>query len=119
MKIAITSQGTTHDSPIDTRFGRASYFVVYDDETNSWECINNEQNMQAAQGAGIQAATIIANAACKVLITGHCGPKAYRTLRAAGIDIYSSKAATVDQALEAFRQGALLKLEDADVEGHW
>jgi predicted Fe-Mo cluster-binding NifX family protein len=119
MKIAVTSQGTTHDSPIDTRFGRAQYFLVHDDQTGTWESISNEQNMQAAQGAGIQAATTVANAGCTVLITGHCGPKAYRTLRSAGIDIYTSKAVTVDQALAAFLQGTLHKLDQADVEGHW
>ncbi len=119
MKIVITAQGATPDSPLDTRFGRASNFLIYDDATGTWESVSNEQNMQALQGAGVQAATTVANTGGKVLISGHCGPKAFRTLRAAEIDVYSSSAATAEQALKAFQRGELVKLNDADVEAHW
>jgi predicted Fe-Mo cluster-binding NifX family protein len=60
-------------------------------------------------------------AACdaQVLVTGHCGPKAFRGLAAAGIAIYTSDAPTVAAALELYREGKLKKSEQADVEGHW
>ena len=33
MKIAITSTGDSQDSKLDERFGRCSFFVVYDTES--------------------------------------------------------------------------------------
>ncbi len=119
MVIAISSDGTIPQSRLDPRFGRTKYFLIFNDQEKSWTPIDNKQNFQAAQGAGIQAATIIANNNCKVVITGHCGPKAFRTLIAAGIDVYLSKGGTVSDALEAFQKDELKKIDSADVEGHW
>lgn len=119
MIIAITSDGDTTDSQVDPRFGRAKFFLVYNDENGKWESVDNEQNFQAAQGAGIQAATTVANKKCNVLITGHCGPNAFRTLSAAGIDIYLCETGTVKEILEKFNNGELKKINNADVEGHW
>jgi len=119
MIIAITSEGDTTDSRVDPRFGRAKFFLVYNDEYGKWECVDNMQNFQAAQGAGIQAATTIANKKCNVLITGHCGPKAFRALSAAGVAIYLCDSGTVKEAFEKFQKGELKKTENADVQGHW
>jgi predicted Fe-Mo cluster-binding NifX family protein len=55
----------------------------------------------------------------KGLVTGHCGPKAFRDLAAAGIRIYSSDAPTVAAAIEQYRFGKLAEAKAADVEGHW
>lgn len=119
MIIAITSEGATTDSSVDPRFGRAKFFLVYNDENGKWESVDNKQNFQAAQGAGIQAATTIANKNCNVLITGHCGPKAFRTLSAAGVEICLCDSGTVQEALEKYKRGELTKTSNADVEGHW
>ncbi|MBE0603084.1 MAG: dinitrogenase iron-molybdenum cofactor biosynthesis protein, partial [Deltaproteobacteria bacterium] len=53
------------------------------------------------------------------LVTGHCGPKAYKVLSAARIRIFASSAATVGEALELFRAEKLVEALSADVEGHW
>ncbi len=119
MRIAVTSQGTTPDSAVDPRFGRCKYFVVYNSDTDTYESISNEQNLQAPQGAGIQSGSTVADAGCDVLLTGHCGPKAYTTLEAADIAVYSGAAGTVREAVEAYRNGQLQQLKKADVEGHW
>ena len=52
MKICVTSQGPDLSSAVDPRFGRARYFIIYDEETESFEAIDNEQNVSAACGAG-------------------------------------------------------------------
>lgn len=119
MRIAVTSQGTTLDSAVDPRFGRCRYFVLYNSDTDVCETVGNEQNLQAAQGAGIQSAGTVANAGCDILLTGHCGPKAFTALQAAGIPVYSGAAGTVREAIEAYRNGQLQQLQSADVEGHW
>ncbi|OGL47155.1 MAG: dinitrogenase iron-molybdenum cofactor biosynthesis protein [Candidatus Schekmanbacteria bacterium RBG_13_48_7] len=119
MKIAITSQDKTLDSLIDPRFGRCKYFVLYDTETKDFEIIDNRQILNAAQGAGIQAAeTVVRNGASWVL-TGSCGPKAFRTLTAAGIKVVIDIAGTVKEAIEKFQKSELKPSESANVEGHW
>ncbi|HQO93156.1 MAG TPA: NifB/NifX family molybdenum-iron cluster-binding protein, partial [bacterium] len=56
MKIAVTTSGHDLNSPFESRFGRAPGFIVYDTETKEFEAIDNSMNLNAAQGAGIQAA---------------------------------------------------------------
>ena len=57
MKICITSQGPDLSSQVDPRFGRAKYFIIYDDETETHEAVNNQENVGAAGGAGVQSGT--------------------------------------------------------------
>lgn len=119
MKICITSQGPDLDSPLDPRFGRAAIFVLFDTETNEVQPLDNKQNLRAAQGAGIQAAQTVAKAGAKIVVTGHCGPKAFRVLSAAGIKIFNTRAKTVGEALAQYQSGKLTEAGSADVDGHW
>ena len=119
MKVAVTSLGETIDSPVDQRFGRARYFILYDTETEEWSAHDNKQNLEAAQGAGIQAGRKVADLGAEAVITGHCGPKAFMTLNAGNIEVYPNATGTVREAIEAFQSGKLKKAEDADVEGHF
>jgi len=119
MKIAITTSGNDLNAPLDTRFGRAPKFLIYDLEAKTFEVVDNDQNLNAAQGAGIQSAQNIARLGAKALITGHCGPKAFRVLQAAKIKIYNTTASTVSEAIDQYRNGKLTEAASADVEGHW
>jgi len=119
MKIAITASGQTLDAPVDARFGRASYFVVVDTDTGNHEAHDNAQNLNAAQGAGIQAAQNVARLGVQAVVTGNCGPKAFRTLSAAGISVAVGASGTVRDAVDAYTSGALTPADAANVEGHW
>ncbi len=119
MKVAVTSQGPDLSSAVDPRFGRAKYFVIVDAESGGFEAVDNAQNLNAPQGAGIQAAQNVSAKGAGVLITGHCGPNAFRTLSAAGIKVLTGAEGTVSEALEKFKAGELKESEGADVEGHW
>ena len=119
MKIVFTTSGVSLDSPMDSRFGRAPRFLVYDLESETFEAVDNQQNMNAAQGAGIQSAQAVARLGAGALVTGHCGPKAFRVLLAAGVKVYTTDALTVSAALEHYRSGKLTEAKAADVEGHW
>ena len=119
MKIAVTSRGDELTSEVDARFGRAAKFVVVDTETNEVTVVDNTQNVNAAQGAGIQAAQNVAETKAEVVLTGHCGPNAFRALNAAGIKIITGATGTVGEVIEAFKAGKLKPADDADVEGHW
>jgi len=119
MKIAVTTTGETLEAPVDARFGRAARFIVVDTETNAFEVVDNAQNLNAMQGAGIQAAQTVAQLGAECVLTGHCGPKAFRALTAAGVATYAGAQGSVAEALERFERGELTRAEGADVEGHW
>jgi len=119
MKIAVSTQNGSMDAQIDPRFGRAKCFIVIDTETGEFSSHDNAMNLNAAQGAGIQAAKNVADLGVCAVVTGNVGPKAYATLSAAGIEMYTGASGTVRDALEAFRAGKLARSEKANVDGHW
>ncbi len=119
MTIAITAETGTLDAVVDNRFGRAKGFIIYNEETTDYTFIDNEQNLQAAQGAGIQSAKHISDAGVQVLITGHVGPKAFAALNQVGIKIYTGAQGTVKDAINQFLAGNLEQADAADVEAHW
>lgn len=119
MKIAISTSGDDLNAPLDPRFGRAVRFLVYDTETDTFDLAGNEQNLNAAQGAGIQSAQNAASTGANAVISGHFGPKAFRVLNASNIAAYPSSAGTVQEALDLYAAGKLTAAQEADVEGHW
>jgi len=119
VKIAISSSGSTLEAPVDPRFGRAAKFLLVDTESGAVEVHDNVQNLNAAQGAGIQSAETVARLGAGAVITGHCGPKAFRVLGAAGIKVVVGAKGTAAEAVEAFKRGELRPADSADVEGHW
>lgn len=119
MKIAVSAQGMTLDSPVDPHFGRAKYFVVLDAETGEAAGYDNTVNLNAVQGAGIQSAKTVADLGARTVITGHVGPKAFVALVSAGVGVYSCAGGTVREAFDAFRAGTLAPVVKATGEGHW
>lgn len=119
MKLVITSIGETLDAPLDSRFGRAAKFLVWEHDSGQIKAIDNAQNLNSAQGAGIQSAMNVVRIGVDAVITGHCGPKAFRVLHEAGIPVHLSCATTVQEALDEFLAGRLPAATDADVAGHW
>jgi predicted Fe-Mo cluster-binding NifX family protein len=119
MKVAVTAQGTDMTSQVDARFGRSRFFVAVDTETGEFEATDNAQNMNAVQGAGIQAARNVIGLDVAAVVTGHVGPKAFSTLQAAGVDVYLGAAGSVGNAVQQFMAGELERAGQADVEGHW
>ena len=118
MKLAISAAGPNLSSPVDLRFGRARYLVIVDTDDRAVLPIDNQAGMNAAQGAGIQAAQIVIDNQGTAVITGHCGPKAFRALKAAGIDVYLASGGTVAEAVDRFDAGDLGRAPAADVDGH-
>ena len=70
--------------------------------------IDNGQSQVMAQGAGIQAAQLVAKAGVSCLLTGFVGPKAFQALSAVGINIGQDlEGLTVRQAVERFKSGSV------------
>jgi len=120
MKVAITASGEDLNSPVDRVFGRARYFVITDPEETNVEVLENSQNVNAAQGAGIQAARQMADKSVNVILTGNVGPNAFKALEAASIKAYQfeSDVLTVRDALTAWKEGRLQEVKAPTAKGH-
>jgi len=119
MKIAVSSTGKDLEATLDTRFGRDAYFVIVDPDTLVFDAVENKQNLNLAQGAGIQAAKTVLQHKADALITGNCGPKAFKVLEAAGIKVYAGVAGRVRDIVDQFKKGVLSESSEPNVEGHW
>jgi len=119
MKIAVTSTGTDLDAQVDPRFGRAAYILVVDSETFDFEVFDNKENVNALKGAGIQAAKMVSDKKAEVLLTGFCGPNAFKTLKAAKIGVANNAEGAVKSAVLAYLDGELPLSDKANVEGQW
>ena len=119
MKIVITSAGNDLSAAVDSRFGRAINFILYDTDAGTFTVHDNRQNLNAMQGAGIQAAQNVADLGADAVISGHVGPKAFAVLQKAGIEMYTGATGTIQDAIDAFANGTLKKTDSATVDGHW
>ncbi len=119
MKIAVTAKEPSLSSEVDPRFGRAPYILVVDSESMLYDVIDNRENADSLKGAGIQAASSVSEKGAQVLITGHCGPNAFRALKAAGIKVVSGAEGKVEKAVSDYLEGDLKETEQPDTEGRW
>lgn len=120
MKYAVSVKEQGENPEVDMRFGRAQTFALFDSQKGSCVWYENGQNYSAVQGAGIQTAQNVVNMGAEAVISGHCGPKAYRVLVAAGIKVFAVEGkVTLKEAIELVESGKVKALEGADVDGHW
>ncbi|MCP4160397.1 MAG: dinitrogenase iron-molybdenum cofactor biosynthesis protein [Deltaproteobacteria bacterium] len=119
MKIAVTSQGTTLESEMDPRFGRAAYIMIVDSETMAFEVFDNSENANALKGAGIKTSVLISENGAKVLLTGYCGPNAFKTLHTGGLKVVNDVNGSVKEAVLAFNDGIFTYSEGPNKDGHW
>jgi len=116
--MAITSEGPSLEDRVDPRFGRAAGFLVVNLETMDNRYLSNGQSQVMAQGAGIQAAELMARNGVDWVLTGYVGPKAFKALAAAGIKVGQNlEGLTVRQALERFKSGLVEPASGANREG--
>jgi predicted Fe-Mo cluster-binding NifX family protein len=119
VKVVVTSQGSDLSSQVDPRFGRAKVFIVVDTDSDEFWARDNTHNINAVQGAGIQAGRTVVDLGVSAVITGHVGPKAFSTLQAGNVKVYPGASGTVKEAVEKFKAGQLQGADKANVEGHW
>jgi predicted Fe-Mo cluster-binding NifX family protein len=118
MKIAVTSNGPTLDAMVETRFGRCPYFLCIDLDTEALEAIPNP-NIALSGGAGPQSAQLMAEKGVSAVLTGNCGPNAFQTFGAAGIQVITGVSGPVREAVEKFKAGRLKQASTPSVQGHY
>ena len=118
MKIGISSLGKNLDAKVDSRFGQSKHFIVLDLDTMEFKTVDNTTVM-ASGGAGVSTAQLMVNEGVEIVITGNCGPKAYRTLSAGGIKVVIGASGTVKHALDEFQSGSLGVSSGPNVSTHF
>jgi predicted Fe-Mo cluster-binding NifX family protein len=119
MIIAVTATGKDKADQLDQRFGRTKYLQFFNTEDESYEIVDNNINLNAQQGAGVQTAQLVVDKGAEVVITGNLGPKAHQVLNVAKIKAYQAGGETVEQVIKKWQAGQLQELKQANVPGHW
>jgi predicted Fe-Mo cluster-binding NifX family protein len=118
MKIAISSSGPTLDDQVEARFGRCPYFLIVDPATMDCESMPNP-NIALGGGAGPQSAQLMAANGVSAVLTGNCGPNAYQTFGAAGIQVITGVGGRVRDAVAQFNAGQLRQASEPTVQNHF
>ncbi len=118
MKIILSTTAPGLDAKIDPRFGRAAYLLYVDSDTLQTE-LHANPGVNAAGGAGIQAAQFVASLQTDAVISGDFGPNAFNALKAAGIAMYLyGDCQTVRQAIERLQASQLQEVGAPTQSGH-
>jgi len=117
MKIAVSASSPDLSGPVDPRFGRCPYFLFVDPESMEFEAIENP-NISSASGVGIQSAQLVAEKGAKAVLTGSCGPNAFQTLQAAGVEVIIGVSGTVQEAVAHYKSGQIQATAQANVPSH-
>jgi len=108
MKIAIP---TTEGKTVCASFGRAPFFLFYNDENQKSELIQNPAS-QASGGAGTKAAQFVLDNGADTVITVKCGENAGAVLNAAKIMIYNSASYNIEENIQLLKEKKLSLLEE-------
>ena len=94
MKIAITSEGDALNAQIDSRFGRCSYFAIYDTATKETTFLVNPAK-EASGGAGPAAVQFIAKQGVSKIYAGEFGGKIISMLENLKIEMINERDKTI------------------------
>ena len=106
MRLCVTSTGKEIEATIDASFGRASWFLIIDTDTNATTAVENTATV-LGQGEGVGAAQIVIDEGVDGVLTGRLGPNALKLLQASGINMFFgvSSRDTVKEVLVKFKNG--------------
>lgn len=113
MRLVVPCQGEHLSDPVDSRFGRARNFIVFDSSTSKSQVLSNDKQIGAAHGAGTAAVEMVLREHVEVVLTPRCGPKAMDLFVAAGVKLFAAREGTVADAIAAWERGELAPIEDA------
>jgi len=112
MKIAISSKNQDINGSVNEIFGRCPYFIIIeieDGKIGETQVIKNE-SIEQTSGAGISAASLVADQKVGVVITGNIGPRALEVLNQFNILVYSGSG-KIKEVIQSFINKELKKIE--------
>lgn len=117
MKVAVSSEGNMLSSKVDSRFGRARYFIIVDTKTMEYEALENFAASQSG-GAGTKAAQMLIDKGIDALISSNVGPNAMGLFNVAKIPVYKASDVDVKSAVEQFNRGMLEIISEPTNKGY-
>ena len=112
MIIGISSTGNNMKSALDMRFGRCSFFAIYDTNIKEAKFIENTA-ASASGGAGTAAAQAMIDNDVEVIITGNMGPNAYGVFSGSDIKVYRCTSVPLENAVQLFLDSKLEQISKA------
>ncbi len=107
--IAIPIKSKDKNALIDERFGRASFFYIYNDI--EFKIVDNSAK-DASSGAGGLAVKLLSDENVDTIISPHIGPKAMEVIKQLGISVYEKGESTgLADVMKLFKDDKLTKLE--------
>jgi len=100
-RICFTAQGPNTEDEIDPRFGRASFYLIYDPKTKSIESLENP-NKDLMQGVGPRSVQFLSENNVEVVFTGQIGPNAQRVLQASHIKTITGASGKIKDLLKKY-----------------
>jgi predicted Fe-Mo cluster-binding NifX family protein len=101
MKVAITSSANHPQAQIDSRFGRCSFFAIFDTESKSTEFLPNP-NRESIEGAGPASVQLLASKGVQKVVSGEFGAKVKSLFDSLKVQliIVSDSEKTIEQIIE-------------------
>lgn len=104
MKVLIAVESNKGlDSRVDSRFGRAAYFLIYDTEKEEILSTHENQFKNEAHGVGIKIGNFVLEKGCHAVIGAQAGPKPTAILSQAGVKMIAAENVTAKEALETYK----------------
>lgn len=113
MKYLIASEGNTMESSVSPHYGRAPFFLVYDDETKALEVKANND--------GVDPHLVIrdtAKSGIKKMICGGIGPHAFQVADKFEVEVCITSGIPVEKAVELASQGKLPVTKEPTMQHH-
>jgi predicted Fe-Mo cluster-binding NifX family protein len=109
MKLCIPTNGEKGlDEQVHNHFGSASFFTLFDTESDEIQTINNS-NEQHEHGA-CQPLSVISDYHVQAILTGGMGRRAVQMLNDGGVKVFLMEGNTVREAVENYRKNRLTEL---------
>ncbi len=118
MKLCIpTTTGTESEALICDHFGSAPGFVLYDQKTKTYESIVNPKTDH--EHGQCHPMELLADQGIVAMVCKGMGRNAVAAVERAGIKVFTTQGATVQDAIDEFIEGHLVKLDpEAGCQGH-
>ncbi len=112
MLIVIGSDGKTLGSQVSRRFGRASYYIAYDTESELFDVLENNNQHEAELESEDEHANLrhFLDEGVKTFIVGNIGPIAFKTVKTSATKVFLARKMTVDESIRKLLNNQLTEL---------
>ncbi len=110
MLIAVTTDTPVLNSLISQNFGRCAFFILFDEDKNSTEIVQNPFTNTMGVGAGVQLARLLIEKKADSVITNRMGAGPFRLLQSANVEVYQCTELTALKAVDLLVKNELPEL---------